>query len=67
MRNATTEAIIPNNTVVPSGTCIFLESTTPGNVTLTATAQETVPTGNVYLYDGQTPGVNSAQKLILAQ
>ena len=32
-----------------------------------ATAVATVPSGNVYLYDGNTGGVNSAQKLILAQ
>ena len=36
-----------------------------GTATLTAVAQAEVPTGNVYLYAGL--GVNSAQKLILAQ
>ena len=34
---------------------------------LEATAQATVPTGNVYLYDGNTAGVSDAQQLILAK
>ncbi|MBV8954673.1 MAG: hypothetical protein JO179_11080, partial [Solirubrobacterales bacterium] len=34
---------------------------------LTAISTATVPSGNVYLYDGNTPGVNDAQRLILAE
>ena len=34
---------------------------------LQATATATVPSGNAYLYDGNTPGKPAAQKLILAQ
>ena len=34
---------------------------------LEATAEATVPTGNVYLYDGHTRGVTDAQQLILAK
>ena len=34
---------------------------------LEATAEATVPSGNVYLYDGNTAGVSDAQKLILAE
>lgn len=58
---------IANGTAVPSGTNIWIQDATPGAVTLSAVAQETVPTGNVYLYDGNSPGVTEAQKLILAQ
>jgi Domain of unknown function (DUF5979)/Thioester domain len=35
--------------------------------TLQATTTATVPSGNVYLYDGNTAGVNDAQRLILAE
>ena len=34
---------------------------------LQATSPATVPSGNVYLYDGNTAGVNDAQRLILAE
>ena len=34
---------------------------------LEATSKATVPTGNVYLYDGYTGGVSDAQHLILAK
>ena len=57
---------IPNGAVVPSGTKIWLRSTGPSHAVLQATAQATVPTGNVYLYDGNS-GVADAQRLILAQ
>jgi hypothetical protein len=50
---------------IASGTNIWLQSTGPPKAVLAATAQATVPSGNVYLYDGNS-GVNSAQKLILA-
>jgi hypothetical protein len=58
---------VPDGQTVVSGTSLWLQSTGPPNAVLSATAQATVPTGNVYLYDGNTGGVNSAQKLILAQ
>lgn len=58
---------IASGTAVPSGTNIWVRSATAGTVTLAAEAQATVPTGNVYLYDGNTPGLSAAQKLILAQ
>jgi TQXA domain-containing protein len=56
-----------NGDTVPGGTQIWLKSGTVGTATLSAVASADVPTGNVYLYNGNTPGVNSAQKLILAQ
>ncbi|WAP51067.1 thioester domain-containing protein [Arthrobacter sp. ATA002] len=53
---------------VPSGTQVWVRSdaggTGPANIT--ARAVVTVPTGNVFLYDGATSGVTAAQKLILA-
>lgn len=58
---------IANGSVVPSGTKIWLKSTGPAQAVLQATAQATVPTGNVYLYDGNSPGLTDAQKLILAK
>jgi TQXA domain-containing protein len=52
---------------VPSGEHIWLRSSGPPNsVVLQATSKATVPTGNVYLYDGNTTGYEEAQKLILA-
>ncbi len=51
--------------VVPSGSSIWLRSTGPVHATLTATATATVPSGNVYLYDGNG-GPSDAQRLILA-
>jgi len=58
---------IANGAAVPSGTNIWVQDAAAGTVTLTASARETVPTGNVYLYDGHSPGITDAQKLILAQ
>ena len=58
---------IANGTTVPSGTNIWVQDAAPGTVTLSASAQATVPTGNVYLYDHNSPGLLAAQKLILAQ
>jgi Domain of unknown function (DUF5979)/Thioester domain len=58
---------ISNDSKVSPGTQIWLKSATAGTATLQATANARVPSGNVYLYDGHSPGVTSAQKLILAQ
>ena len=60
-------SVIPNGTVVPTGTPIWLDSSVVGSATLTAVAQADVPSGNVYLYSGNIDNVNEAQKLILAQ
>lgn len=51
---------------VPSGQKIWVRSTGPPIAVLQAASQATVPTGNVYLYDGNA-GVSDAQRLILAQ
>jgi len=61
---AATQPVADGQTVA-SGTSLWLQSTGPPKAVLAATAQATVPSGNVYLYDGNS-GVNSAQKLILA-
>jgi TQXA domain-containing protein len=53
-------------TDVPSGQPIWLRSAGTSTASLQATAVATVPSGNVYLYDGNS-GVGDAQKLILAQ
>ena len=58
---------IANGDEVQPGAQIWLKSTTAGTATLAATANASVPSGNVYLYDGNSPGVTSAQKLILAK
>jgi len=60
---------IANNATVPVGQQIWLRASGPGASTapLTATGVASVPTGNVFLYDGNTPGVNDAQRLILAE
>ena len=58
---------IANGSSVPSGTFVWLRSPSPGAATLKATAIATFPSGNVYLYDGQTAGKASAQKLILSK
>ena len=50
---------------VPSGQKIWVRSTGPSLAVLQATAVATVPTGNVYLYDGNAGG-GDRQKLILA-
>jgi TQXA domain-containing protein len=52
---------------VPSGQKIWLRSSGTSTAVLQAIAQATVPSGNVYLYDGNTQGVNDAQRLILAE
>jgi hypothetical protein len=58
---------IANPATVPSGTQIWLRASAGSSTAvLQATAQATVPSGNVYLYDGNS-GSNSAQKLILSQ
>jgi hypothetical protein len=56
---------IRNGDTVPSGTKIWLSSTGPSFAVLQATSRATVPTGNVYLYDGNSDA-SAAQKLILA-
>jgi Domain of unknown function (DUF5979)/Thioester domain len=63
---AGTKPIAPGATVL-SGAKIWLRSSGADSVVLQATSQATVPSGNVYLYDGNTSGVNDAQRLILAQ
>jgi Domain of unknown function (DUF5979)/Thioester domain len=63
--NAAATVPIANGTKVPSGTQIWLKSTGPSSAVLRATAEATVPTGNVYLYDGDS-SPSDAQKLILA-
>ena len=61
---AGTQQLVDGSTV-PSGASIWLRSTGPIHATLTATATATVPSGNVYLYDGNG-GPSDAQRLILA-
>jgi hypothetical protein len=58
---------IANGATVSTGAQIWLGSTGGPAAVLRATAVATVPSGNVYLYDGNTPGKAKAQKLILAQ
>jgi hypothetical protein len=57
---------IANGATVPSGQKIWLSSTGPSFAVLQATSEATVPTGNVYLYDGNG-GADAAQKLILSR
>ena len=59
---------VPLNNPVASGTQVWVGSDGGGTgpVSVTAAAVVTVPTGNVYLYDGSTAGTTAAQKLILA-
>ena len=52
---------------MPSGQKIWLRSSGPSSAVLQATSEATVPSGNVYLYNGNTDGVNDAQRLILAE
>jgi hypothetical protein len=66
-RDAGAAQAIANGETVASGTQIWLRSTGTGSAVLQARAQATVPSGNVYLYDGNFPGKATAQKLILAQ
>lgn len=58
---------IANGDQVPSGQRVWLRSSSPGTAVLEASARATVPRGNVFLYDGNTQGVEDAQKLILAE
>ena len=55
---------IAQGSVVPDDQEIWLKSTGTSAATLQATAEATVPSGNVYLYDG---GATLAQKLILSK
>ena len=59
--------VIPNGATVANGAQIWLGRTAVGTATLTAQATATVPSGNVYLYNGNIAGVTDAQNLILAQ
>jgi hypothetical protein len=56
---------IADGASVPSGQKIWVKSTGPAVAVLQATSTATVPTGNVYLYDGNG-GVPDTQKLILS-
>ncbi|MFL5859469.1 MAG: thioester domain-containing protein [Solirubrobacteraceae bacterium] len=59
---------IADGATVPSGQTIWIRSKGgSSSAVLEATATATVPSGNVYLYDGNTVGVDDAQRLILAQ
>jgi Domain of unknown function (DUF5979)/Thioester domain len=60
---------IAPGTEVPTGTKIWLRplSSSPSTAQLHATSKATVPSGNVYLYDGNWPDVTDAQRLILSQ
>ena len=60
---------IANGASVESGTQVWLrpDGDLPGTVTLNARGVASVPSGNVYLYDGNTPTVGDAQRLILAE
>ena len=58
---------IDQGATVPSGKKIWVRSTGPTIAVLEASSKATVPTGNVYLYDGFTSGVSDAQHLILAK
>ena len=59
---------IAGGAAVPSGQKVWLRSAGGSSTAvLQARSQATVPTGNVYLYAGNNPGVNEAQKLILAK
>ena len=57
---------IADGSTVGSPTNIWLQSTGGPAAILRATAVANVPSGNVYLYDGNTPGKLDAQRLILA-
>ncbi len=63
--NAAGTVPIANGATVPSGQKIWMRSTGPSTAELQATATAVVPTGNVYLYDGNA-AVDDAQPLILA-
>ncbi|MFJ7748458.1 DUF5979 domain-containing protein [Arthrobacter sp. NPDC097144] len=59
---------VPLTNPVASGTQVWVRSEDGGTgpAAISARAVVTVPTGSVYLYDGATPDVDAAQKLILA-
>ena len=57
---------IADGSAVPSGQKLWLRSTGPSSAVLQATARAVVPSGNVYLYDGNS-GVSDAQRLILSR
>ena len=59
---------VPLTNPVPSGTQVWVRSNSgaTGPANILAQAVVSVPTGNVYLYDGATSGTSTAQKLILA-
>lgn len=58
---------LANGSVVPDGQQIYLRSADLGAASLEAVAQAEVPSGTVYLYDGQTAGYPRAQSLVLAR
>ncbi|WP_313623360.1 thioester domain-containing protein [Microbacterium sp.] len=60
---------LANGATIPNGSEVWVrpDAATGGAVTLSARGSARVPSGNVYLYDGNTTGVNDAQRLILAQ
>ena len=60
---------IADGAAVANNTQIWLlpAAVTGGEVTISARGVASAPSGNVYLYDGNTVGVNDAQRLILAQ
>ena len=65
--NAAGTAPIANGAPVSDGQRIWLRSTSgSSSAVLQATATATVPSGNVYLYDGNA-SANDAQRLILAE
>ena len=57
---------LPSPATVADGDTIYLRGSSVGDATLIATASLSVPTGSAYLYDGNIPGVDTAQNLILA-
>ena len=58
---------IADGSTVASGQALYARSGGPAVAVIYARSTATVPTGNVYLYDGNSAGVNDAQKLILAR
>jgi hypothetical protein len=64
--DAGASASIPNGATVVTGTKIWMTAVGAGTALLQAQAKAVVPTGNVYLYDGNS-GAVSRQKLILAE
>jgi hypothetical protein len=57
---------LPAGAVVRDGNSVWLRAAGAGGAVLQAEAQAVVPTGNVYLYDGNS-GPDPKQKLILAE